>query len=1222
VDSGGIRQRDSDSTLAAACHEFWFKPGTETPVGENMSKAVPWSVKGVGFDVRAAAQEAARREGMTLSEWLSETISNRAAQAGIELDDLGAAERLDAIAVRLHELDAHHHDAPAQRGFRARGQRESPGGRDQTRIHSRWREPIESAEPHREPLSALDAEALLESAVELFEKRTAKSQRQTADALASVARIVEANDNGAKALKSALSRLEMRLDTIARRAESEPRKGPFAAATGSPARLDNERMSRLESKLNSILAAVKSDPLTQTGAELKSTSSRRSLGEAIAQIARRQRDLEAPASDAAAWTEARADTAPSGLLGRPASQGDIVALAGKIDDVRREVLERRVAPAPPCDLDKLHAEIAHMSTALHDLATQGSVASLENSIRMLAQEIEVSRSEGANETDLRPLERLVAELRHGLAEIDPRTTIAGLESEIRALGSRLDDFGRPEVDKGAFLQMLQQTQEIRDLLTAAASRQAPVEKIEQQVAQLARALDRQQQNAALPNNGYAAAAVTDELRTFFNDSAQSTALEKIEERLKALAAQIEEAALAARDGHRYSALEDHIDRVREELSARIAENTNAQAGTRPLEDLVRGLAEKFEAVRAPNSDARAFEALERQIGELAARLDRSSTGLSSLPHLEQVIGDLFAKLETMRQAALEAAETAARNTTRESLREALAQGAFEHRQTAAGPGGSHEEVTRELAELRDLQDAADRRTHTTLNAVHETLEKVVDRLALLEDELGDARLDPGQSTLASGPAPSFSRPTRSEPHVEPALLDARGTAAAEKPRLEARGPKRRSEDQEDFLIEPGRGFPGRGDKEPASPTDKKRKSDRPAGAVDSAVTGRADFIAAARRAAQAAQAESAAAAVQVRAASLPEDKGAPRANLVEQARHFIAQHRRPVVLSVAALFLVVGAYAVVKSLSHSPGDLSYDAPKQQPQDHTQREVPDHANVAALPGAMLAQTQLPAATAKDPQKQQTISGSDPLVVGSIASKPQDATLPATESTHDLPQTALQSQADTGNAKAEFELASRYAEGRGLARDLKAAAQWYEKAAAQGLASAQYRVGSLYEKGLGVTRDFAQAKAWYQKAAEQGNVRAMHNLAVLMAEGGETGKPDYVGAAQWFRKAAEYGVRDSQYNYAILLARGLGVAQNLSSSYTWFAVAAAQGDTDAGKKCEDVAARLNASDLAAAKAAAGSFHAKTPDPAANDVQWPNSAAMKPPATKAQRPKISQL
>jgi localization factor PodJL len=222
---------------------------------------------------------------------------------------------------------------------------------------------------------------------------------------------------------------------------------------------------------------------------------------------------------------------------------------------------------------------------------------------------------------------------------------------------------------------------------------------------------------------------------------------------------------------------------------------------------------------------------------------------------------------------------------------------------------------------------------------------------------------------------------------------------------------------------------------------------------------------------------------------------------------------------------------------------------------------------------------------------------------------------------MPLAALQSAADLGNAKAQFELASRYIEGRGIGRDSKLAAQWYEKAAAQGLASAQYRLGSLYEKGLGVNRDLAQAKSWYEKAADQGNVRAMHNLAVLLAEIGENGQPDYARAAQWFRKAAEYGVRDSQYNYAILLARGLGVGQNLASSYTWFAIAASQGDVDAGKKRDDVAARLGADDLATAKAVAEGFHARMPEAAANEVQWPGSAAMEAPP-KAPKAKVSQL
>ena len=106
--------------------------------------------------------------------------------------------------------------------------------------------------------------------------------------------------------------------------------------------------------------------------------------------------------------------------------------------------------------------------------------------------------------------------------------------------------------------------------------------------------------------------------------------------------------------------------------------------------------------------------------------------------------------------------------------------------------------------------------------------------------------------------------------------------------------------------------------------------------------------------------------------------------------------------------------------------------------------------------------------------------------------------------------------------------------------------------------------FYEKGLGVARDLDKAQALYQKAAVQGNIRAMHNLAVLAADGGDSGRPDYATAAHWFKQAADYGVRDSQYNYAVLLARGMGVQQDFVASYVWFAVAAKQGDQDFGQQ----------------------------------------------------------
>ena len=98
--------------------------------------------------------------------------------------------------------------------------------------------------------------------------------------------------------------------------------------------------------------------------------------------------------------------------------------------------------------------------------------------------------------------------------------------------------------------------------------------------------------------------------------------------------------------------------------------------------------------------------------------------------------------------------------------------------------------------------------------------------------------------------------------------------------------------------------------------------------------------------------------------------------------------------------------------------------------------------------------------------------------------------------------------------------------------------------------------------------------------------MHNLAVLDADGGGKGA-NYKSASQWFRKAADRGVADSQFNLGILYARGIGVEQNLAESFKWFSLAAAQGDADSGRKRDDIAKRLDAQSLAAAKLAIQTF-----------------------------------
>ena len=91
--------------------------------------------------------------------------------------------------------------------------------------------------------------------------------------------------------------------------------------------------------------------------------------------------------------------------------------------------------------------------------------------------------------------------------------------------------------------------------------------------------------------------------------------------------------------------------------------------------------------------------------------------------------------------------------------------------------------------------------------------------------------------------------------------------------------------------------------------------------------------------------------------------------------------------------------------------------------------------------------------------------------------------------------LRKAAHDGDANAQYELACRYANGRGVPQDNPEAAKWYQNAAEQGHADAQNNLGWMYETGRGVPMDVAAAIEWYRKAAAQGKEPAIENLARL-------------------------------------------------------------------------------------------------------------------------------
>jgi localization factor PodJL len=1139
-----------------------------------MKKAGPWNIDGIKPDIRETAREAARRQGLSLGAWLNNVIIEQALELGIDAREMDSNARLEAVAARLHQLDDED-DVPIAPA-RMRSNRAMRDDRWPERPHDRFRtnlqEPIQDRTRNRmqDRIGGQDAEALLDAAVDAFEHSIAKNQRRTAQSF-------EAVDRRLADIESHLTRHPE--DTVkpikSALARLEARLDTFPA----PPR-DDTSLKRLEGKLDALLRGS----ALSTQRPLAKSAWRNSLESAVAEISEKQRLLNGGLR-AQAPGRAPSHSADLRLL-----QRDIAGLGVKLEEMRLQDLAK--------DLTRMRDDIGTMSAGMADLAPRDSVTAIEAAIRNLTTRIESSHENGMRETLLKPITELVDGLRHSLNTTNPHPSIDGLGRELKTISNRLDALAAPPHEPSVLAHVQAQIQDIHGLLTAGAPHPLSFEDIEQKVAALAEQVNRQSLEQ-MPPDGEAQSARPRQMPV---DS-----LAKIEDQLDDLAQKIEK-AVAARGA------------------------ASAKVDGESLEAIVRALADKFTTAQEPRAGQAAFELMQNQVSQLTQRLEQADSGFSTLSALQQTVSELFAHLDETRSMAQEAA----RNAAHEALREVV-----EHPELIQGNAASEPAITREIADLRAVQDEAGRRTHSTLNAVHATLEKIVDRLAMLEEEMGEAKDVSTHEQQPSEQNALFARYRDSEP-TSPG-----GDKLNVRPSLSHSA---------DFLIEPGTLFPnGNGLPSGTGTSDGGRAADSPSDPARS----RSDFIAAARRAAQAAQTEHEMARPRIPIGGLKDTRATK--GLMTQARDFLTNHRRQLSLSVAALFLVIGAYAVVRTLQHSnmdvslntiasavrslagtspnPGaeahisanDIALNVPQHQtPRDVTPAQIAEPPN--RVPEQALTQSASPGSLplmaagggmTKPPEK--PIAGSDPIITGAITAAPRNAIAPVPETA--AAALALREQAEGGNAAAQYELATRYAEGRLMPRDFKLAADWYEKAAVRGLAPAQYRLGSLYEKGIGVTRDLTRAKEWYEKAANQGHSHAMHNLAVLIAEGSD-GKPDYATASIWFRKAAELGVRDSQYNLAILFARGLGVQQDLVQSYKWFALAAAQGDEDAGKKREDVAAKLDANALAQAKAAVDAFQPREADHAANDVQVPPGgweAAVPAPAqsvSKAVKPKMSRL
>ena len=924
-------------------------------------------------------------------------------------------------------------------------------------------------------------------------------------------------------------------------------------------------------------------------------------------------DLGAMRAEIAAMSQSLADLAP---------RNAVVALEGAIGDLMQRVEMVRQDGAGASLLAPLEAMAAELRAALRTRDPQAVAAGLEREIRVIAGKIDSLTAMAIKPETFERIRRQTEEVRNLLASAALRTApLERMERRIGELADRVEELGASPAPHF-------ESAEITAFLTEARrqiERSTPPEalaSIERRLGEIAARLD---EEIARPSAPAIDPRPFDDLARRIDDVRQSLEARApaavdtgpIEKLMRDLDAKLEAAgptdadaralqSMAAEISVKLDRLADSdagvrwLEPVLSEFGGKLDRLADAEIGARWLEPVLSDLGARLDAVASPvdlNPIETLLHALEAKLeasgpplvdreiavrvaDEVARRLQDFNPGHDDSEALARQIATIYDRIDALAAKAVQAddPEPVVRELL-ERLRKAEAAPSSHASETLAA---FHAALGAHLSELRAEQASADRRTQSRLTELQGVLETLVARLASIESELAgdiDDELRPPAGATNPRPATGSALPGVDAlgPEVTQRAAQARAAGSAD-------DQSSQPQSGQDFLIEPGAGAPQRA-REARELALMIGPKTNPAVSV---------HIAAARRAAQAALAESDAAAASGRGSKASGPEQAPlAARGVQNARAFYASHKRTVLLGVAlAIAATVAVRAVgVRAPFLQRSELNGQAVKAAKVEASPLKPP------ALAGAMKpinpAVDRAPTASIPQP----------PAKPDAAVLPPRSAPSPAELLAAISPgiSSSLRDAVAAGAPAAQYELALRLFEGRGLPKDQPAAARWFERAASLGLAPAQYRLGSMLEKGIGVPPDRAAAKGWYLKAAEAGNARAAHNLAVMDAEPAGD-EPDYVEAAKWFRKAGEFGVRDSQYNLAILYARGLGVEQDLRQSWMWFSLAAQQGDADAAKKRDEVAAKMDPVSLAAAAEALAKFKSLKLDPAANEVTAP--------------------
>ncbi len=894
-----------------------------------------------------------------------------------------------------------------------------------------------------------------------------------------------------------------------------------------------------------------------------------------------------------------------GELDTSAMRDEIIRLADRLDDIKAHLGtmgDTRAIRALEEKLITVASALEHIGAHIdpNERMVMEQFAGIDMRLDEITRAIAVGSRNAAASTDTATLHRL-------------EDRLAGLARQIEVLNDSRDPQTDASEELAQRLELL--TQRIEQLSTSQST--AP---LEDRLDQLSYMLERTQKPVPAPElTGYLA-DISRKIDALDNGSVN----DRLADRLEVLARRIEEldlpvAATAQIDDSAFRDLEDRLNAVVYRL-----EETSASA---------------------PAGDSASLRGLEEQIAHLSMLISQPSSD----PEVAGRISALEDYVATSDEYIIEAARQAAETV--------MANFAHRGPSSTASPAdlSALTALSDHLRQLEDFSRNSEERTHRTFEALHGTLVQIAGRLDELQDGVHkpepalfaqapitqhqpqDRRPEPATREPVMAPMAAQTETYAADAHPIDAELQAAADAFAETmtalPVIEAaRNEKKPAKpsllaglgkkllpakkepkptearqmidpapsidpvdivaaDEDNELLEPGSGAPDvRKILERVRASQQAPRND----AAGKDGNDRTDYIAAARRAAQAAamemdRAQKTAPAARAVAGLKAKTSDAQKASL-------FGRYRRPILMAVGAILLAAMAMPLVNTLMRDDNS-GQPAPIEAPaaDENSQIEqAPATTDTAAVEAASTIDTSaapteaamaVPSLDALEPAEDTPIedatTASDviapdapaatPMIDGMpTVAEPTAALMAPTETAQPLT-TEAQPAAQTAPAQTLDSNPAPVAESATPAPtpvDAKAAAIVVPAAitppslaiaAKDGDPVALFEIGARYTDGRGVTSDFAEAAKWYQLSADRGFVPAQYRLANLYEKG--TGVPrDIVAAKRYYEMAANAGNASAMHNLAVLFASGADGAQDYAKAVEWFEKAAEFGISD--------------------------------------------------------------